>query len=231
MAEVEENLATPKIARVKMPEKGLFWVRSVPQAKPGEKYVVTLDYGEDECIVKEIEDFNPEIHGNRLPSYTLIRPFTDTDERIISDNKKLAASICRAFVVAAQAEYPDFHAAYSRLTLDQRRLFIRFTTNNLRPNLSKVIGKIARQFNVSIAAWQMGQRDEVSLLGGIGPCGRACCCATWQIRFPSGLTAERAREQTGATNAASLNGTCGKFKCCLAFEQKKPGTDPANEKP
>ncbi len=207
-----------KIARVKMPEKGLFWVRSVPQAKPGEKYIVTLDYGEDECVVKEVAAFNPEIHGCHLPSYTLIRPLTDVEERIISDNKKLAALICRAFVASAQAEYPDFRAAYSRLSLDQHRLFIRFTTDNQRPNLSKVIGKIAHQYNVSIAAWHMGPRDEVSLLGGIGPCGRVCCCNTWQLRFPAGLTAERARGQTGAANTASLNGTCGKFKCCLAFE-------------
>ncbi len=214
----DEEMATQKIARVKMPEKGLFWVRAVPQAKPGDKYVVTLDYGEDECIVKEIIDFNPEIHGNRLPSYTLIRPLGDVEERMIADNKKLAASICRAFVVSARADYPDFNAAYSRLTLDQHRLFIRFTTDAQRPNLSRIIGKIGHQFSVSIAAWHMGPRDEVSHLGGIGPCGRACCCATWQLRFPSGLTAERVREQSGSPNTANLNGTCGKFKCCLAFE-------------
>ena len=62
---------------------------------------------------------------------------------------------------------------------------------------------------------QLGPRDEVGMLGAMGPCGRPCCCATWQTCYPAGLTPERVRECA----SAQPNGICGRFKCCLAFEE------------
>ena len=73
--------------------------------------------------------------------------------------------------------------------------------------------KVERFLSDEPAPYRPG--DEVGLLGGLGPCGRPCCCATWQRRYPSHLNADRFRGE----NPARLNGTCGRFKCCLAFER------------
>ena len=63
---------------------------------------------------------------------------------------------------------------------------------------------------------ELEARDEVSEIGGLGPCGRVCCCCSWQRRYPSKLAPDR---RTSSSLPALMNGTCGRFKCCLAFER------------
>ena len=207
-----------RVVQVVMPEKGLFLVRC-PGHLPtyGTQVVVSLDYGTDIGFVTETGLFDPERHGTRPPGFQLIREKTSDDDAPIASNEKLAQAMCTTFVKTAQASVPDLRIPYARLSFGRGRLFIRFTSAQTKPDLSRPIAELRRLFGVSVNAWQMGPRDEVSVMGGLGPCGRACCCCTWQQRYPSHLTPERGRGE----NPAALNGTCGRFKCCLAFEGRK----------
>ena len=40
-------------------------------------------------------------------------------------------------------------------------------------------------FRVRIEMKQIGARQEAGRIGGIGPCGRELCCATWMTNFVS----------------------------------------------
>ena len=93
-------------------------------------------------------------------------------------------------------------------------LFLRYICEQQRPNLSAVQESLRRQFGVEVSLWAMGPRDEVAEKGGLGPCGRVCCCCSWQRRYPSHLAPDRRNALP-----ALVNGTCGRFKCCLAFER------------
>ena len=64
---------------------------------------------------------------------------------------------------------------------------------------------------------QMGARQEAGRIGGIGPCGRELCCATWMKNFSSVSTAA-ARFQDITPNPQKLAGQCAKLKCCLNYE-------------
>lgn len=64
---------------------------------------------------------------------------------------------------------------------------------------------------------QIGARQEAGRIGGIGPCGRPLCCATWMNHFVSVGTAA-ARFQDLSMNPQKLAGQCAKLKCCLNFE-------------
>jgi len=60
-------------------------------------------------------------------------------------------------------------------------------------------------------------RDEAKLLGGIGPCGRALCCATFMTEFdPVGI--KMAKEQDLSLSPQKISGACGRLMCCLNFE-------------
>jgi cell fate regulator YaaT (PSP1 superfamily) len=60
-------------------------------------------------------------------------------------------------------------------------------------------------------------RDEAKLRGGLGPCGRALCCATFLGDFdPVGI--KMAKEQDLSLNPQKISGTCGRLMCCLNFE-------------
>ena len=72
-------------------------------------------------------------------------------------------------------------------------------------------------FRVRIEMKQIGARQEAGRIGGIGPCGRELCCATWMTSFVS-VSTSAARYQDISLNPQKLAGQCAKLKCCLNYE-------------
>jgi cell fate regulator YaaT (PSP1 superfamily) len=64
---------------------------------------------------------------------------------------------------------------------------------------------------------QIGARQEAGRIGGIGPCGRELCCATWLTNFVS-VSTSAARFQDVSLNPQKLAGQCAKLKCCINYE-------------
>ncbi len=86
-----------------------------------------------------------------------------------------------------------------------------------RVDFRKLIKVLAETFHVRIEMRQIGARQEAGRIGGIGPCGRELCCATWMKNFNSVSTAA-ARVQDISPNPQKLAGQCAKLKCCLNYE-------------
>lgn len=86
-----------------------------------------------------------------------------------------------------------------------------------RVDFRKLIKVLAEEFHVRIEMRQIGARQEAGRIGGIGPCGRELCCATWMKNFNSVSTAA-ARFQDISPNPQKLAGQCAKLKCCLNYE-------------
>lgn len=86
-----------------------------------------------------------------------------------------------------------------------------------RVDFRKLIKVLAEAFHVRIEMKQIGARQEAGRIGGIGPCGRELCCATWMKNFNSVSTAA-ARFQDITPNPQKLAGQCAKLKCCLNYE-------------
>lgn len=86
-----------------------------------------------------------------------------------------------------------------------------------RVDFRKLIRVLADAFHVRIEMKQIGARQEAGRIGGIGPCGRELCCATWMKNFNSVSTAA-ARFQDISPNPQKLAGQCAKLKCCLNYE-------------
>jgi len=86
-----------------------------------------------------------------------------------------------------------------------------------RVDFRQLIRVLAETFRIRIEMKQIGARQEAGRIGGIGPCGRELCCATWISNFVS-VTTNAARYQEISLNPQKLAGQCGKLKCCLNFE-------------
>lgn len=86
-----------------------------------------------------------------------------------------------------------------------------------RVDFRQLIKVLADVFKVRIEMKQIGARQEAGRIGGIGPCGRPLCCATWLTSFVSVGTAA-ARFQDISLNPQKLAGQCAKLKCCLNYE-------------
>ena len=80
-----------------------------------------------------------------------------------------------------------------------------------RVDFRQLIKVLAEAFRVRIEMKQIGARQEAGRIGGIGPCGRELCCATWMTSFVSSirdrLTESCSREMDGVGLNAARNTT------------------------
>ena len=97
----------------------------------------------------------------------------------------------------------------------QKAIFYYIADN--RVDFRQLIKVLADTFKIKIEMKQIGARQEAGRIGGIGPCGRELCCATWMTSFVSVATSA-ARFQDISLNPQKLAGQCAKLKCCLNYE-------------
>lgn len=86
-----------------------------------------------------------------------------------------------------------------------------------RVDFRELIKVLADVFRVRIEMKQIGARQEAGRIGGIGPCGRELCCATFMSNFVS-VSTGAARMQDLSVNPLKLAGQCAKIKCCVNYE-------------
>lgn len=101
-------------------------------------------------------------------------------------------------------------------TFDGSRLIVYFTADN-RIDFRDLVKDLASSFHTRIELRQIGPRDECKMLGGIAPCGRACCCSDHISEF-SHVSIKMAKTQNLSLNPQKISGLCGKLMCCLAYE-------------
>ena len=209
--------AAQLLARVQMPEKGVFAVRCPSRDfARGQAVVVNLGYGPDLGTVLGLEEYDPSVHGPSVPGYNLVRAKTGDDAAAEEANARCCDAWREEFLADAREKAEDMRILHMRLSLGRQRLFAWYATSVKRCDLASVARDFGQRRGVQVYVRQLGPRDEVSLMGGIGPCGRPCCCATWQTRYPVGLTPDRVKCKD--CSSAQVNGICGRYKCCLAFE-------------
>ena len=86
-----------------------------------------------------------------------------------------------------------------------------------RVDFRQLIKVFAEEFRIKIEMKQIGARQEAGLIGGIGVCGRALCCANYVTNFKS-INTSAARCQDLSLNPQKLAGQCGKLRCCINYE-------------
>lgn len=88
-------------------------------------------------------------------------------------------------------------------------------TRDLEKDLSRIL-------QTRVEMKQVTPRDEARLLGGLGPCGKALCCATWLTR-PKHVTVKMVKEQGLQLSPTKTAGICGRLMCCLGYEVENAG--------
>jgi cell fate regulator YaaT (PSP1 superfamily) len=86
-----------------------------------------------------------------------------------------------------------------------------------RVDFRALVRALATRLRARVELHQIGPRDEARLQGGIGPCGRDLCCATFLKDFEP-VSLRMARDQDLPVNPMRIAGACGRLMCCLKFE-------------
>ncbi|HCC68754.1 MAG TPA: hypothetical protein DEP99_02595 [Nitrospiraceae bacterium] len=108
-------------------------------------------------------------------------------------------------------------------TLDRKRIIFYFTAEG-RIDFRELVRDLAAKFKTRIEMRQIGVRDEVKFLGGIGICGRQVCCALFLTSFEP-VSIRMAKKQELVLNPSKLSGVCGRLMCCLGYEYEEPSLE------
>jgi cell fate regulator YaaT (PSP1 superfamily) len=87
-------------------------------------------------------------------------------------------------------------------------------------NLRDFSRDLSTLFSARVDMRQVSPRDEARMFGGMGPCGRNLCCATW-LDKPKHVTVKMVKEQGLAMSPTKTAGVCGRLMCCLEYEHQK----------
>jgi cell fate regulator YaaT (PSP1 superfamily) len=101
--------------------------------------------------------------------------------------------------------------------VDQANIVTVYFSAPHRVDFRGLVKDLARRLRARVELRQIGPRDEARLQGGIGPCGRDLCCATFLKDFEP-VSVRMAKDQDLPVNPLRIAGACGRLMCCLKYE-------------
>jgi cell fate regulator YaaT (PSP1 superfamily) len=101
--------------------------------------------------------------------------------------------------------------------LDSPDVFTIYFSAPKRVDFRALVRDLAGRLHARVELRQIGPRDEARLQGGIGPCGRDLCCATFLKDFEP-VSVRMAKDQDLPVNPLRIAGACGRLMCCLKYE-------------
>jgi len=149
----------------------------------------------------------------------VLRMATEKDFETLKNNRSLEEE-AKAFCAGRAKELNlSMKIIAAETTLDKKRFVFYFTADG-RIDFRELVRDLAAKFKSRIEMRQIGVRDEVKLLGGIGICGRQTCCSLFLTNFEP-VTIKMAKQQELSINQSKLSGICGRLMCCLGYECKE----------
>lgn len=165
-------------------------------------------------VVTSMKDV--ELEEGHEPFKKLLRIASAEDHKRAEENYKKAKE-CKAKVEDIVKKFNlDMKIVDVEYTLDATKMIINFTSEN-RIDFRELVKTLAGEFKTRIELRQIGPRDEVKILGGLGPCGRPCCCTKNAGDFEH-VSIKMAKTQGLSLNPTSISGLCGRLMCCLSYE-------------
>ena len=185
--------------------------------EPGEPVVIEtvrgLELGE---VVPVPADLPPEAAG-RPPRTVLRRADQEDLDQHFRNRVRAAEALALSRERVRHHDLP-MKMLDAELTLDGGKLLLYFGSED-RVDFRALVRDLAAMLRKRIELQQVGARDRSALTGGLGPCGRECCCSSW-IRDFFPVSIKMAKEQGLSLNPSKISGVCGRLLCCLRYEHQ-----------
>ena len=86
-----------------------------------------------------------------------------------------------------------------------------------RVDFRELLKDLSAIFKMRIELRQIGILDEIKMKGGLGHCGRECCCSEYMPDIRK-VSIKMAKSQNLSLNPTKISGMCGRLMCCLEYE-------------
>ena len=139
-------------------------------------------------------------------------------------DKEEALKVCKQFIRKYDLGMKLVDCNY---TFDEKKIIFSFTADS-RVDFRQLVKDLTTHYKKSVRLQQIGIRDELKQMSGIGPCGRKICCSSF-LDDLGNITTDLARlQQVQQRGSDRLSGQCGRLKCCLSYESE--GYEKCSEK-
>ncbi len=172
-----------EVVQIRLREAGkiTYFSPSGTRFKVGEYVIVEadrgLDYGQ---VLSETEALlDSDIDE---PLKKIIRKANPWDMHQIDKNKKKIREVMDTCSKKIQERRLPMKLIDAEFSFDRSKIIFYFTAEG-RVDFRDLVKDLANVFKTRIELKQIGVRDEAKILGGLGPCGRALCCATYLKDF------------------------------------------------
>lgn len=170
-----------------------------------------IEYGEAVVGIKDVEE------DKIVPPLKKVLRIANLEDKIQHKNniekRKKAFEICSQKILEHKLEMKLIDVEY---TFDNNKVIFYFTADG-RIDFRELVKDLASIFKTRIELRQIGVRDEAKMIGGIGPCGKTLCCASWLGDFEP-VSIKMAKIQNLSLNPTKISGICSRLMCCLKYE-------------
>ena len=171
------------------------------------------EYGEVVLAEKDVDE-----NDLVAPLKKVVRRANSKDEKKIEENKTKEKEAFDTCIDKIEKHGLDMKLVDVEYTFDNSKIVFYFTADG-RVDFRELVKDLAGVFRTRIELRQIGVRDEAKMLGGLGPCGRACCCSYFLGDF-SPVSIKMAKEQNLSLSPTKISGLCGRLMCCLNYEHE-----------
>lgn len=152
------------------------------------------------------------------PLKKVVKKADEKDFKKIEKNKKKEKEAFDICVEKIGKHKMDMKLIDVEYTFDGGKIIFYFTAEG-RVDFRELVKELASVFKTRIELRQIGVRDEAKKIGGLGPCGRPCCCSAFLGDFQP-VSIKMAKEQNLSLSPTKISGLCGRLMCCLNYEQE-----------
>lgn len=150
------------------------------------------------------------------PLKPVIRKATEKDTKKHESNVEKAKTALKVTQELVDKLKLDMQLLETEYIFDGSKVIISFTSVN-RVDFRELVKELASKLKTRIELRQIGIRDKSKAVGGIGICGRECCCNLYLNDFEK-VSIKMAKTQNLSLNPTKISGLCGRLMCCLEYE-------------
>ena len=206
-----------KIVGVKRSDdKNIYYFSHNLELVQGDKVVVNFDEFQTVATVVRVD---PKIDDSAAKEVAkIVRIATDADLKKYNELQAKAKANLKSIKTKSLELGLMMKFVAAEYSLDNSKIIITFSSEE-RVDFRQFLKDLAAMLKTRIELKQIGQRDEVKVIGGVGPCGEPCCCARFLNEFEH-VTVKMAKIQGLSLSPTKINGICGRLMCCLGYESE-----------
>ncbi len=192
--------------------------------KVGAQVIVLTDRGEECGSIVAFSHKYPKMTASDVRLKKVIRYATEEDINIIRDLPRMDNEA----LVRAAEKIKEFELIIKLIDVEylfdtkKVNIYYKVQKDKHTPDLKAFRKDLGMSLQAEVTMRSLTPRDEAKIYSGLGPCGRALCCASW-LEKPRHITVKMVKEAGFSISPTRTSGICGRLMCCFGYDKEEGG--------